>query len=430
MVAVAALVPTALTSDAQFRASWRSPKSVTDETLLLFGCSAAALAFGALVGMAMAGTRPGRASPWPGLAPETIRRMNRVSTALAAATLLGYIGFVVLIVRAGISPAELFGGSDDESALPLKARIGTVPGVTTLTQLGIATVVVSTTSLAQKFSWRECVKVALVVGLAVPRAYIYSERLALLELVIPIAVIFATKLSATRGRSRVVSQTIPVFGVAIVVAMFGLFEYFRSWTFYREHGQTSFLDFAINRFAGYYATALNNGELVLDHLRWPNRWPYDTLEFFWTAPGVESSGLYEKISGYAPPYNRTDQSAYFDVLRHYANAEFNNPSGYTAPFVDYGIVGGLSYILMVGFAIGLLYSGFRRGRPLALLLYPVAFIGLVEMPRYLYWVQGRTTYTWIALLAISVWLAKGERRDRTMRDHLRQPVPVSGVAPD
>ncbi|GLP77703.1 hypothetical protein TUM20983_48130 [Mycobacterium antarcticum] len=414
VVAAAAILPTAFTSDETFRTSWRSPKSVTTDTLLLFACGAAAVAFGALVGIALARNRSPRTltGPWPGLDDETIRLLRRSSTVLTTATVLGYIGFVVLIARAGISPAELFGGSDAYGSVALKDRIGTVPGVTTLTQLGIAAVVVSTITLTQQFSRRELGKIALVIGLAVPRAYIYSERLALLELVIPVCVIVAMKLSTRRGPPRLIAQTIPVFGMVVVVALFGVFEYFRSWTFYRAQGATSFVDFAISRFAGYYATALNNGQLVIDHLQWPNRWPYDTIEAFWTAPGIENVGLYERVSGHVPPYNRTDMSPYFDVLKHYANPEFNNPSGYAAPFVDYGVVGGLAFFLVVGIVAGLLYEFFASGRPMALLLYPVAFTGLVEMPRYLYWVQGRTTYTWVALLAITVLIAKNTRQRR------------------
>lgn len=414
LIVLAAVVPTAFTSDAQFRTSWRTPKSVTNETLVMFGCGAAALSFGALVGIALArrGMPRPSAAKWPSLDARTVSLLHRASFVLTVATVAGYVGFVLLIARAGISPAELFGGSDVGDALPLKDRIGTVPGVTTFTQLGIAAVVVSTTALTQRFTWREFGKIVLVVGLAVPRAYVYSERLALLELVIPISAIVAMKLSTSRGFPRVIAQTIPVFGMVTVVALFGVFEYFRSWTFYRSHGATSFWDFALNRFAGYYATALNNGQLVLDHLRWPNRWPYDTIEGFWSAPGVETVGLYERLSGHVPPYNRTDASPYFDVLRHYGNPEFNNPSGYAAPFADYGLIGGLAFFLIVGIILGMLYELFAVGRPMALLIYPVAFTGIVEMPRYLYWVQGRTTYTWLALLAITVLIAKITRRCR------------------
>ena len=156
VVAAAAILPTAFTSDQTFRTSWRSPKSVTNETLVMFGCGAAAVAFGALLGIALASHVSPRTSigRWPSLDDRTIRLLHRASTVLTIATVLGYAGFLVLIARAGISPAELFGGSDEDGSVPLKDRIGTVPGVTTLTQLGIAAVVVSTTTLTQRFSRR------------------------------------------------------------------------------------------------------------------------------------------------------------------------------------------------------------------------------------------------------------------------------------
>lgn len=414
VVAAVSILPTAFVSDQQFRMSWRSPRSVTTETLVMFGCGAATLAFGALIGIALVGSRmhQRRTVPWPGLDAGTVDFLRRASTVLTVATVCGYLGFALLIARAGITPAELLAGSADD-AQPLKDRIGTVPGITTLTQFGIATVVVSTTALMQRFAWSEIVKIVIVVGFAVPRAYINSERLALLELVIPVAVIVAARWSTSRGVSRFVAQTIPIFGMVLVVVTFGLFEYFRSWSFYRAQGNTSFVDFALVRFAGYYATALNNGQLVLEYLRWPNKWPYDTLEGLWSAPGIETLGLYQRLSGHEPPYNRTDVSPYFDVLRHHGNPEFNNPSGYAAPFADYGFAGGFIFFLVVGIAAGALYKSFAAGRPFALLVYPVAFIGLVEMPRYLYWVQGRTTYTWLALLAIAVVLAHQTRRAKT-----------------
>jgi len=42
-------------------------------------------------------------------------------------------------------------------------------------------------------------------------------------------------------------------------AVFVVGEYFRSWQFYQHVFSGTFLEFAIIRFAGYYATALNTG---------------------------------------------------------------------------------------------------------------------------------------------------------------------------
>jgi hypothetical protein len=201
--------------------------------------------------------------------------------------------------------------------------------------------------------------------------------------------------------------------------MFGLFEYFRSWQFYRTRGDLSFVEFASNRLAGYYATAINNGQVILDHLTFPGRLPFDTVEAFWSLQGIYQLRLYEVLGGHERPYNKTDyrDSPYFHALDQVANPEFNNPSGYVAPFADYGHVGGLVFFAALGVIAGLLYRGFCRGHVAGLLIYPYCFTGLVELPRYMYWFQGRCTYSWIALFAVLLAVAVVRRRE-TRRDLL------------
>jgi oligosaccharide repeat unit polymerase len=407
VIGAVALIPTALVGDVQFRNLWKTPKAVTPDTLLLFGVGAIALAFGALIGIALSPLPRVSSSPWPDLGDDAIRLLRRASTFLTAATLAGYLGFVYLIARAGLTPAQLFGGSEANGTAAVKDTIGTIPGLTTMTQLGIGAVVVSATILMQQFSRFELAKLLIVIGLAVPRAYIYAERLAILELVLPVTVVIAAKLSIGDRTRRLIARTLPVGGIAMVVVVFGAFEYSRSWNFYRAHGETSFVGFALSRLAGYYVTAINNGQLILSHLDWPGRWPYDTFEGLWDAPGIENVGLYQRLGGYPPPYNKAGNAPYNDVLTQFGNNEFNNPSGFVGPFIDYGWLGGLIWLLTAGVVAGLLYRQFCSARFLGLLLYPVFFIGLAELPRYLYWVQGRAIYTWIALLAIVVLLMRG-----------------------
>ena len=408
-VAVVSIVPTALLGDQQFRSLWRTPKWVTRETLLLFGCGAAALAFGALVAIATAPmTRP-LSAPWPGLNDRSVRLLRRSSTALTAATVVGYAGFVVLIVRAGLGPLELFPRAP--SGILVRDVVGTIPGVTTLTQFGIAAVVTSTILLVREYSRGELCKLLTVIGLALPRAYVFSERLAILELVVPITVILAAQLSIHRGLRRSLMQVIPFVSFLAVVVIFGLFEYFRSWTFYRTQVGTSYAEFALSRFAGYYATAVNNGQLVLEHLQWPKRLPYDTIEAFWRAPGIESIGLYQTLGGHPPPYTGTQSDPWIGVLNHFANPEFNNQTGYVGAFIDYGRFGGVLYFLLMGVIAGLLYHRFCHAKALGLFLYPVVFLGLLELPRYIYWAQGRTTYAWIGLLVIVALVSKSEAKE-------------------
>lgn len=413
-LAVVSIVPTALLDDQQFRSIWATPKWITGETLLLFGCGAAALAFGALVGIATAPmTRP-LSAPWPSLNDRSIRLLRRSSTALTSATIVGYAGFVFLIVRAGLNPLELFSGSlSYGSGILMRDVIGTIPGVTTLTQLGIAAVVTSTILLVREYSRRELCKLLTVIGLALPRSYVLSERLAILELIVPMTVILAAHFSIQRGLRRIVMQFIPFVSFIALVVFFGFLEYFRSWTFYRTQVTTSYAEFVLTRLAGYYATAVNNGQVVLDHLTWPNRLPYETIEAFWTAPGIESVGLYQRLGGHPPPYQRPrSESIFVDVMNQFANPEFNNQSGYVGGFIDYGRFGGIFYFLLIGVIAGLLYRGFRQAKPFGLFLYPLVFLGLLELPRYIYWSQGRTIYAWIALFVIVALLAKSEAKGR------------------
>lgn len=411
LVAALAIASAALFDDRQFRARWRTPKWLTLETLTLFGCGALAIALGALVAMAVIARVPRSATGWPGLTAPSLVLMRRAGTVFTALTVLGYAGFGFLILRSGLDPAQL--GSAYTSTVSVRDTVGTIPGLTTLTQFGIPAVVASGLVLAHGFARTEVVKLSVVGGLAVARAYMFSERLAVLELVVPLVVIWAGYLVTRQGWRRRVLSVIPLAFPIGVIVLFGVFEYFRSWTYFRGESTISYGEFVTSRIAGYYATALNNGHLLLEHLRWPGKLPYDTLEGFWVAPGIEQYELYERLGGYPRPVVVGDSdSAYNVMLAQFGNPEFNNQSGYASVFADYGTVGGIICFLLIGVAAGMLYRGFGNGGTFGLCLYPVFFVGLLEMPRYLYWTQGRAVYAWIGLLVVAVLLSRTQARER------------------
>lgn len=415
LVAAMSILSAGLVGDRQFRTLWRTPKWITQETLLLFGCGALALAFGALAVMAVVPTARRSSSPrWPGLSQPSLELLRRASTVFTVLTIVGYAGFAYLFLRTGIDPLSL--ASAYASGVSVRDVMGTIPGLTTLTQFGVPAVVVSALLLAHRYSRAELGKLLIIGGLAVVRAYLFSERLAILELVVPVVAVFAGWLAIRPGWPRKVLRLMPVAFVLGVVMIFGVFEYFRSWTYYRSHGAHSYTEFVLSRIAGYYATALNNGELMLDHLRWPSRLPYHTIEAIWVAPGVDSFGLYERIGGHPPPIEEGDPRSLYDVmLAQYANPEFNNQSGYGSVFGDYGAIGGLVVFLVIGVIAGVLYRGFTSGTFFGLCLYPVFFVGLLELPRYIYWSQGRTMYAWIGLVAVAVLLSRREAKERHVR---------------
>ncbi|OBF47125.1 O-antigen polymerase [Mycolicibacterium monacense] len=425
-VAAIAIALTATVGDERFRALWNTPKSITDSMLVVMFCGALAMALGALVVGALRPTRV-TAGPWPDLPEAAVSGLRRISTVLVTLTLVGYAGFGFLTVRAGIGWADLAGAAGYDGATPVKDAVGTIPGVTTMTQFGIASVIVSTLVLTQRFDRVELVKLLLVVGAALPRAYIFTERLAILELVVPIAVLVCFRAAQSPRWARLL-QFLPVLAIPAVVLFFSVFEYFRSWEFFRTTGE-SFWQFSTERVAGYYATALNNGYLEYTHLNVPTRRPLTTLQFLWDAPGVRGLGLYDQLAGRFPGRNGPVQDAdYGFVLEHFGNLEFNNSSGYAVPLLDYGYTGGLIYFLIVGVVAGLLYRAFREGHSAGLLLYPVLFVGLLELPRYMHWTQGRAFPAIVVLIGVAVWLNRCTRRARLADSRRLPPVRVEAAA--
>jgi hypothetical protein len=403
IVVPAAVVSTALIPAESFRAQWDTPKIITLETCLLLGTGGLVLALGALVVTAARPTVP-REERWPGLRPSEVSTLRRASSLFVVLTVLGYLALVAVAVDAGVNWADLGAvfGPEGLSGAEVEGRVDTIPGITTLTQFGLAAVVVSALLLCQQPSVAEAVKLALVVGLALPRAFLFTERLALLELAVPVVAIVAARF-ATRPRGRRVVRLVPVVAAPVLFAVFALFEYTRSWTFYRATTEAGFPRFAAERLAGYYTTALNNGQLELLHTAAPQRWPYTTVEAVWTAPGMSHLNLHELLSGGPDP-------DYVAMLTRYANPEFNNASGLAPPFVDFGTFGGLLYFLVIGIVAGLLYRGMRESCPAGMLLYPVLFVGLLELPRYLHWAQGRSLPAYLALGTLAVLLHRVARR--------------------
>jgi hypothetical protein len=73
--------------------------------------------------------------------------------------------------------------------------------------------------------------------------------------------------------------------------------------------------------------------------------------------------------------------------------EFNNADGMLFPLMDFGAPGGLIYWAAAGLVCGWLYERFRRMDLSGLLLYPVIYLALLEVPLTLYWGEGRAVYS-------------------------------------
>lgn len=383
-------------SDDRFRAAWGTPRWLQSSYVMLL--LAGTLVFAATSMLPLLGRRVPRSTPWPGLSVSVRHRLGLASSVLFWATMVGYVAYLAVGLARGARPADLIAVlmSQDTLSADLKEVFAPVAGVTTMTQFGIAYVVVATVLMVDGRTPGALRRTTIVCGAALVRAFFLSERLAILELIIPAVAVLAMLWSSRADWVSRATRLAPVIFAPAVLLVFGAFEYSRSWVFYQARSGGSFLDFAVERLSGYYTTAYNNGQMLYLFEHSPGRLPLRTLEVLWTAPGVDQVGLYDRLSPGA-------SGALGDLLAQKANPEFNNPCGLCDPFLDWGAFGGLVWWAVAGLLLGLAYRAFCNGSTIWILAYPPLVTGLFEVPRYLYWTQGRLAPALVALLLTGWW---------------------------
>jgi predicted membrane protein len=394
--------------DRDYRSYYLTPKTMDDHDALLFSGAAAFLILGIAVPMALSRRRwrPG----WPGLATAELDLIGKAATVCFRVTVAGYVLLAAAgIHRAGsLSPIWQAVRSGDYENGYLKNLFAPVAGITSLTQVGIAYIVLAAVLLASGRRGLLVRRTVIILVLGVVRGYFLSERLAILELVVPLVAVAAISFRQRRRLTAAV-RAVPLVAVPLLVVVFGAFEYSRSWVYYRTRTTLSYPEFVVNRLVGYYATAYNNGALQLQYARAHNLLPYASIQGFWTAPGVAQTQLYERLTS----ANGTDPLA-ITLLQH-GNPEFNNPGGLAVPLFDFGVWGGFVFFFLAGVIIGLTYSELRRGSVFGVLLYPLLFTGLLEIPRYVYWTEGRVVPAYIALITVAVLARRAARRGSPRR---------------
>ena len=229
-------------------------------------------------------------------------------------------------------------------------------------------------------------QLGVVLLLSLVRSFVASERLALVEVAVPAVAIVAL---AAAGRS-------PGAPAGRVLGAGGrwprCFRALRARSSTRAAGSSSAPAptsrsrvFALIRLAGYYATSYNNGRCSWTTTAYPGGCRCDQHR---RRSGRRPASPSSTCTTSSP--RRPARPARQHVLERFGNPEFNNPGGLTTPFVDFG----------TGRRVRLLRrprAGHRpavprvslQGSPVGALLYPMVVTGLLDLPRYLYWTQGR-----------------------------------------
>jgi hypothetical protein len=239
--------------------------------------------------------------------------------------------------------------------------------------------------------------------LALFRVYVWGERTALVEIVMPaVALVTVWGIRSKRQSVHRVVKFAPFIGLALLVLFFGATEFFRSWSFYKSLG-TPFWEFVLTRLMTYYYTALNNGAGMLAILDWPT-WQFENvLGWLHKFPFFIGEGFRYLIA--AAPQR--------DFLESYGDPEFNNVSGIFVVFHDIGLPLGFLYAAAWGAALGFWYRQMVRGEGLGSLMYPACYLSLLEIFRFLYFGNQRAFPIFLAILIGYYFCSSRKRRGRS-----------------
>lgn len=305
-----------------------------------------------------------------------------------AAWVIGIIGvfaYMVWFRKIFFSPATLFGVLTGSIRMG-REEISTATGVSSLVNfmpvffaLFTHVLVTQPQKVSRSLRW---LAISLLL-LTIFRVYVWSERLAMIEIGVAVLVPFVcAKCGSMSPGSRRLVSLLPLIGLPLLILYFGVGEYFRSWQSDTYQGKMPFWEFAAGRFATYYYTSLNNGAGLLHTQNWPSFKFEFTLAFAYKAPWI-----FGALFRY---YSELDFSSMGYFLKRYADPEFNNPSGVFTVVYDLGVAGAMTYFSVLGFVSGLLYRAIIDGRARGVLLFPLCFIMMLELYRYPYFGESRS----------------------------------------
>lgn len=261
---------------------------------------------------------------------------------------------------------------------------GRIAGLTSMTEFGVVVAPMAVCFFKQTKNRKYLLHLFALFVLALIRSMLFSERLALLELLVP-SIITLFQFIEYKSWYRF----IPLIAFVLVFALFGGLEYFRSWSrYYVDHYNGNFFQFIANRLLGYYTIAINT-ECTYLQVAEPHYYPHNLLEFLWKLP------LFDKL----PEIFSGGRKLGFNVLDVFGNEEFNNPGGMLVAVKDFGLFG-VPFSFLLGRISGALYKSYRQNYLLGNLLYPIFFLCIIEMPRYYYFGNNRAFFVLIGMFIV------------------------------
>lgn len=308
---------------------------------------------------------------------------------------------VRIVMRAGIGPLyDMLWVQRDLLAFKHElVNVTGISGVTTLTQLGMlasSLYAIYVFGLRRQGHWAVW---ALILYPGVLRGLLFSERIALLEVAVPIVVI-----AILFGRIKVTLPKLAVAALAFVL-FFSAAESLRSYAYYASHGisQEGAYAYGLGRFLDYISSSVNHSVAMPDLSG-------QTIGF----PALLFNGWLHPLAQAAPEsalreflqLDRASQ-AYANIKNSpYSAADYTNIGFFGSVFADSGYLYML-YGVVYGWLIGMAYMGVRQLEVGWLAIYPAVLLSLLESYRIPYLFDVRMFYPLLYLalryLCQSMW---------------------------
>ena len=315
----------------------------------------------------------------------------RVFVVLYSLTMLAYfVWYTNFIMNFGLSAfGTILNGSLSDNIYKYRDNSGRVSGLTTMTELGVGAAPLGIWLYQKTKKNKYIISIFILVILAIIRSFLFTERLATIELAIPMFVV-----ALSFSKQRKIYSMLPLLGVGTLYVMFGLFEYSRSWLlYYKDHYNGTFPQFVLDRLIGYYTTAINTECAWIKHHN-PSFYPQNLFHWARKLPIV---GEYWKESG--------GDGWYEKLLIQYGSPEFNNPGGLLIGCKDFGLYGVLVTYLF-GYIFMKFYYKYKDGSLAGLVLFSVCFLAILEFTRFPFFSDYRSFYCIISLIVIYSYLRK------------------------
>jgi hypothetical protein len=319
------------------------------------------------------------AAAWLGARVDVTEERNDQVYDINPYFLLGIGVVTVLAYAVWFGPTVLRG----QLFLP-REELNRVAGVTSFTQFGVTYVVCymyATRRALQPLGLHLRLLFHLILVLTLARVFIWSERLALIEVGVPA---FVCLLAYARPRKPwlgaalgVLGKYGPLLALPLLLGFFALTEMFRSWSSeYYQSQNIPIGEFMVSRLVTYYYTALNSGAGLLATAEWPSFKLVYILNWFYKLPFGIGQAFAPALARDAAPTD-TFLSIIYDV----------------------GVWGGLTYFGLFGLFAGFTFRALESGRRIGILLFPTVFVACLEILRIAYLSESRCFLIVVGALA-------------------------------